>query len=360
MQRVRSITYSHGSADTNMAAKETKKRAARPRRSKEDTEREFAGIQREVEEEQQAGGAKAAEVIRLREEHVRQEVEGVGVEAVVQRISGLGLEVSRALAQISEKLTEEVRLLATVREGVALERGELERLHKIDVAATALDHMVEEYAQEKERLESEMGAQRQAWEEETARLERERKEQEEGLRKQRQREIEDYEYRKNLERKKAQDKYEEDVRARDKKNREHQEALEKAWQTREAALKEREEELARLRKEVEAFPARLQKEIEASTLLARKEVEARLEHQMVLTRKDAAAEKSLADLRAKTLEEALTHNATHIAALERQLAEAKQQVQDIAVKAIEGASGAKALSHINQIAMEQAKNRPQG
>jgi hypothetical protein len=46
--------------------------------------------------------------------------------------------------------------------------------------------------------------------------------------------------------------------------------------------------------------------------------------------------------------------------LEKQLAEAKQQVQDIAVKAIEGASGARALSHINQIAMEQAKNRPQG
>jgi colicin import membrane protein len=47
-------------------------------------------------------------------------------------------------------------------------------------------------------------------------------------------------------------------------------------------------------------------------------------------------------------------------ALEKQLVEAKQQVQDIAVKAIEGASGSKALSHVNQIAMEQAKNRPQG
>src|SRR5215831_13990916 len=360
MQRVRSITYSHGSADTNMAAKETKKRAARPRRSKEDTEREFAGIQREVEEEQQAGGAKAAEVIRLREEHVRQEVEGVGVEAVVQRISGLGLEVSRALAQISEKLTEEVRLLATVREGVALEKGELERLHKIDVAATALDHMVEEYAQEKERLESEMGAQRQAWEEETARLERERKEQEESLRKQRQREIEDYEYRKNLERKKAQDKYEEDVRARDKKNREQQEGLEKSWQIRETAMKEREEELAGLKKEVEAFPARLQKEIEAAALKAHKEVEARLEHQMVLAKRDAEAEKRLAELRAKTLEETLARNAAHIAALEKQLAEAKQQVQDIAVKAIEGASGARALSHINQIAMEQARTALRG
>ncbi|MGA2772203.1 MAG: hypothetical protein ABSG26_15425 [Bryobacteraceae bacterium] len=46
--------------------------------------------------------------------------------------------------------------------------------------------------------------------------------------------------------------------------------------------------------------------------------------------------------------------------VEKQLAAAKQQVRDIAVKAIEGASGAKALSPVNQIAMEQAKNRPQG
>jgi colicin import membrane protein len=38
----------------------------------------------------------------------------------------------------------------------------------------------------------------------------------------------------------------------------------------------------------------------------------------------------------------------------------RKRVQDIAVKAIEGASGAKVLSHLNQIAMEQAKNQPQG
>ena len=81
---------------------------------------------------------------------------------------------------------------------------------------------------------------------------------------------------------------------------------------------------------------------------------------MILTKKDAEAEMRLAELRAKSMEEALARNMAHIATLEKQLAEAKQQVQDIAVKAIEGASGARALSHINQIAMEQAKNRPQG
>lgn len=81
---------------------------------------------------------------------------------------------------------------------------------------------------------------------------------------------------------------------------------------------------------------------------------------MLILRKDAETEKRLAELRVKTMEQTLAANAAHIATLEKQLAEAKQQVQDIAVKAIEGASGARALSHINQIAMEQAKNRPQG
>lgn len=120
-------------------------------------------------------------------------------------------------------------------------------------------------------------------------------------------------------------------------------------------MKEQEEELARLKKEVDDLPVRLQKETEAAALRGRKDAEARLEQEILVLKKDAESDKRLAELRVKTLEETLAHNAAHIAALEKQLADAKQQVQDIAVKAIEGASGAKALSHINQIAMEQAK-----
>jgi uncharacterized coiled-coil protein SlyX len=291
---------------------------------------------------------------------VRQSVQSVTVEAVVQRIAGLGLEIGKALAEVSGRLAEETQLLASLREAVALERKEIDRLHQIDVAATALDQMVQDYAREKQRLEGEIASGRAAWEEESAKAERERKEQEDGLKKQRQREIEDYEYKKALERKKAQDKYDEDVRLLEKKNAEKQETLEKGWKQREAALKEQEEELARLKKEAEGFPARLQKEAAAAAEQARKETEARLEQHALGLRKDAESEKRLAELRIKTLEEAAARQQAQIAALEKQLAEAKQQVQDIAVKAIEGASGARALSHINQIAMEQAKNRPQG
>jgi hypothetical protein len=336
------------------------KAPVRAKRARADVEKEFAEIQAQAERAREAPDAKADETARLREAEVREAVEGVTVEGIVQRISGLGLEVARALSDVSAKLTDEAQLLASVREAVALERKELERLHKIDIAATALDQMVQDHAREKQRLEGEIAAQRAAWEQESERVERERREQEEALKKQRQREIEDYEYKKNLERKKSQDKYEEEVRQVEKKNAERQETLEKSWKQREAALQEQEEELARLRKESAEFPARLQKEAAAAAEQARRESEARLEQQSLVLRKDAEAEQRLGELRVKTLDELVARQQAQIVALEKQLADAKQQVQDIAVKAIEGASGAKALSHINQIAMEQAKNRPQG
>lgn len=340
----------------------TKRTMARPaKRTKAEIDKEFAAVRAQVEEARQEATPKLDELAKLREAEIRQAVEGVSVETAVQRISGLSLDITKALAGLSEQLAEEVRRLLAVREAVELEKKDLQRLHQLDVAATALDQLVQEYARQKQELEQEIAAQRAAWEEQARTAERERREQEEGLKKQRQREMEEYEYKKALERKKAQDKYEEEMRLLEKKNQEKQEALEKSWQQREAALRDGEEELARLRKEAEQFPERLQKEVERAVAEAARQAEARFEQQILVLRKDAEAEKRLAELRVKTLEDAVAQQVAQIAALHNQLDEAKRQVQDIAVKAIEGASGAKALSHINQIAIEQAKHRsPQG
>jgi len=344
-----------------MAVSRSSKTAPRPKRSKAEVQKEFAEISREVEASAESADVKANELARAKEAEARQEVEGITVDGVVGRISGLGLEVSRALAGLSEKLVQEVSRLASVREAVELEKRELERLHKIDVAAAALDQMVQEYAREKEQLEAEIASRRTAWEEELRAAERERKEQEESLKKQRQREIEDYEYKKALDRKKAQDKYEEEIRLIEKHNKEKQEALEKSWQQREAALKAQEEEYQRLKKESEGFAARLQKEADQAAARAAQETEARSQQQLQLLKKDAEADKRLAELRIKTLEQTISSQSAQIETLQKQLDEAKQQVQEIAVKAIEGASGAKALAHVGQIAMEQARTRsPQG
>lgn len=340
-------------------AKEAKKVPPRQRRSKPEVEQAFLDIREELAQAEPPE-PKSIEAERVRETAIRDAVETVSVESVVRKISGLGLEVSRALSNVAEQLAAEVELLASVRSAVALERTELDRLHKIDIAATAIDHLVQDHAQRKAAFDAETEEQRQAWDDETQSSARDRKEQEEALKKQRQREVEEYEYKKNLDRKKAQDKYDEEIRARDKKNQERQETLEKDWHRREAAIKEREAEFERLARDAAELPARLAKETEAAAQAARKETEARLQQEMLILKKDAETDRRVAQLQIKTLEDQLSRSAAQLSALEKQLADAKQQVQDIAVKAIEGASGARTLSHVNQIAMEQAKNRPQG
>jgi len=339
----------------------TKKNAPRPKRTKAETEQEFNEIQEELTLAREAVEPKAEEVRKARETETRTAVEGLTVEAVVGEISNLGLAVSKSLATLSGQMVQEVNRLAIVREAVALEQKELDRLHKIDVAATALDQLVQDYSRQKEQLDAEITAQRAAWDEELKQSERERKEQDELLKKQRQREIDEYEYRKVLERKKAQDKYEEEIKLQERANKEKQETLEKSWRERETALKASEEELKNLRKEAVDFPARLQRESEKAAAEAVRASEQKSEQRILLLAKDSEAEKRLSELRIKALEESLTRQSAQLTVLEKQLEEAKRQVQEIAVKAIEGASGARALSHINEIAMEQAKHRtPQG
>jgi hypothetical protein len=320
-------------------------------------QQEFHKVRDDVAATREARNVKVEEAARLREAEVRQAVDALSVEGVAQSTSALSVQISRALAEVSDDLIAEVQRLATVREAVALERAELERLHKIDIAATALDQLVQDYDAKRQALEAETSAQRAAWDAEVRARERADKEYDDNLRKQRQRETEEYEYKKNIERKKVQDKADEETRVLEKKNREKQEALEKSWQQREAALKDREEELLRLRQEVGSFPSRLQGETEQARSEAVRQTEQRFEQQVLLMTKEREADRRLAELQIKTLEETVVRQTSQIAALQKQLDDAKQQVQDIAVKAIEGASGARALAHVNQIAMEQAKTR---
>jgi colicin import membrane protein len=333
------------------------KPAVRPKKSRAEVEQEFETVRQEVAVSRDSVDRKAEELSKVKELEIRQTVEGITMEGVVRRISDLGVEISKALAGLSDKLVGEVNVLASVREAVALEQRELERLHKIDVAATALDQLVQDYGLQRKSLEEQIAAQRAAWEEERRQIERERKEQEENLRKQRQREIEDYEYKKSLERKKAQDQYDEEMKSLERQNREKQEALEKSWQQREAALKEREEEFARLKQESERFPATLKRESELAAAQATQAAQERFERELTLLKKESESDRRLGELQVKTLQEEISRQTAQVSALQKQADEAKQQVQEIAVRAIEGASGAKALAHINEIAIEQAKHR---
>ncbi|MBE3132488.1 MAG: hypothetical protein IMZ55_03375, partial [Acidobacteria bacterium] len=313
--------------------------ATRARRSKAETQQEFEDIRRQAAAERETADARADETARLKEAEVRQAVEGVTVERVIQDLAAVGLHVSKALGDLSARLAEEVGRLSAVREAVAIEQRELERLHRLDVVATTIGQLLQEHEAKRLALQREVAEARDAWEAESKERERADKEFEDTLKKQRQREAEDYEYRKALERKKAQDKYDEDVRLREKQNREKQEALVKSWDERESGLKAQEGEMERLKKEVETFPQRLKQEVDRAIADARRQGAQALEQQLLLASKDAAADTRVAELQIKTHEETIARQAEQIAALQKQMEEAKRQVQDIAVKAIDGASG---------------------
>lgn len=334
----------------------TVKNAPKAKRTKAEVEAEFKEMQDEREEARDKRDIKGEQMELLREQELQASFQGFSVEQVVNRISELNLQINRSLASVGEQLTAEVRRLTDAREAVEIEKRELERLHKIDIAATALDQLMEEHARRDAEFEALMTDKQAQWSEQVKARDKEQKEYDEQMKRARQREIDEYEYKKAQERRKAEDKYAEQ-RLIERRNLERQDSLEKSWTQRENALKEREEELDRLRKESQTFQDRLQKEVRAAVTEADKAAEAKFKQERLILQKDAEAEKKVAELRIASLEETVKQQRAQVEMLEKRLEEAKAQVQEIAVRAIEGASGARALAHVNQIAMEQAKQR---
>jgi hypothetical protein len=69
------------------------------------------------------------------------------------------------------------------------------------------------------------------------------------------------------------------------------------------------------------------------------------------------AKRKLLQQRIQVLEAQLAEKNERINELQAELRESTVKVRDIAVKAIEGASGAAALTHVSGIALQQAKGR---
>ena len=343
----------------------------RKRRTKAEIQKEFELLSEDVRQAVDQVIPSEEKANELRDTQILARTEQVTAEIVVQNMASLGLEVSKVLAGLSEKITTEVRLLSELREAVDLQKQELSRTHKIDIAGCALEQLIEDYDQKKQEFEKEYDQKKQAVEQELTELqneldkqqqthETEAKEYEATLKKTRQREVEEYEYKKALERKKAQDKYEEEQRTLERVNSEKQSDFEKNWQTRENNLKSCEEELSQLRKESATFQERLKKETDRAVVEALKAQEHTFAHETTLLKRDMATENRLSELKIKTLEEVNVKQLQQIESLQKRIEEAKQQVENIALKAIDGASNLRALDRVNAIAMEQAKTRTSG
>jgi len=106
------------------------------------------------------------EVPTLTDMELLSNLEGLIVE--LKRFSHFGVEFTRLFVDLLRRAKIEIEQLKTIRLAVELKNKELERLQKIDTSATALEKLMKDYKEQKERFEIQMASQRKIWEEERA------------------------------------------------------------------------------------------------------------------------------------------------------------------------------------------------
>ena len=325
----------------------TRNRAARTR-STEQTKVAFEELARKSRNKPVVP-TKEQEARHSHARNVLTDVSGLTAESAVKKVTEAGLTINKTLGGINEQVMSLVEELKKLDEAIHLKTEELAALHGKDVAASAIDVLVAEYDRKKlelqaelERLEKEISDTRMKSAEEltaareAAELARKRAE-------------EAYTYDIQLQRKKEQDAFAEQLRQQASTERDRKEKLEKDWAVREENLKQREKELEELRKQVADFPVVLKKETDTAAAIAGNRVKGEWELKLTLAQKDAETAQRVASMEIASLKEANTKQAQALQSLQSELADAKRQVQTIAEKALESASGARALAEVQGV-----------
>jgi hypothetical protein len=316
----------------------------------------------ELKPEKKLEEKKAKEVIQV--------AESLSSEGVANEISNLKIETSKTLAQISDRLEEEVNKFRAIQSAIVLKEKELQELYEIEKSAVTLAALIEsqnqkrqafeiEMAEKKESLSQEIEALRAQRDQEKKEYEEEIKERDMGEKKRRDREKEDYEYSFKREQRLAKDKFEDERSKLDKEIQMKKQQMETELKEREKVVAQKEEELNELRKKVNTFP----KELETAVNKAVKETGDRLsleaKNKEELVKKEFTGERNVLATRIESLEKIVKDQAEQIAKLTQQLEKAYQQVQEIAVKTIEGSSTIKSFANLQQWISEQTRKAPQ-
>jgi len=274
-----------------------------------------------------------------------------------------------AVSELSEKLTSEAAKLAELRRTVAEEIQQLKDLHSLEaVEDNTLDNLIQQYEQSfktfgeelserRETVEQELLDQRKTWEKEQEEHKRAVKERNEQQQKTHQRDQESYHYELNLARNLDIEEYDLNKKSLYKQLEEFQQEQEKQWAEREQAIADQEKLYAEVKAKVEAFPKELETNIKNGKENGRNIGNYQAKVKSDLYGKEVEGQKQYYELQIQSLSQTIQNQETRIVNLSKQLDSALKQVQDLAVKAIEGSSNLSSFQAVKEIALEQAKTQ---
>ena len=271
------------------------------------------------------------------------------VEKIVKGLAEIKLEIGTALDTLEERLIKEFKKLTELQQVIEVEQKELEEIHEIKVNADSLAALLKaqkekgsqfdkEMEEKREAFESEMVQKRLQWKKEQEDYDLSKKERDMKVKKEREREEEEYNYALQLKRKKDNDVYEARKAALEKELKEKKDAVEKELSEREALVTARESELNELKARVAEFPAQIEKAIKETEKSVIERLEFKYKHEAELATKEIEGERKLNKQVVSALEAKIKEQDAYIRQLNQKTDQAGQQVQTIAIKAIEGAS----------------------
>jgi hypothetical protein len=290
-------------------------------------------------------------------------------EGVVKSISELRSSVGKMLAQLSDKLEEEASKYVQIKRAIAAKEQELRDIYEIQKSASTLTALIEAHQRKQEEFEKDLEAQReelareiettrQEWAEERKQHEIDIKERDAVESKKRERDREEYRYTFAREQQLAKDQFEDESAKANREFEEKKSETEKSLAQREKAIVEREKEFAEIRAKADSFNKTLQSAIAEAVAEANQRSKADASAREELLKREYAGEKNVLGTRITLLEQTVKEQNVQIARLSEQAEKAYTQVQDIAVKAIEGSSNFKSLTSLQQLLSDQ--NRKQG
>lgn len=276
----------------------------------------------------------------------------------VSNLSAQLISEASSLEELQTKVTEITERLAELHAIETIEDETLEAL--ITNYEESAKTFAEAFETRKEALEQELQDAEVAWQKEQESHQRDRREQDEDARKARQREEQDYQYELELERNKSDEDYEQAQKQLYQALAEIRETQEKAWTERETAIAEQEKEQTDAKTKVEAFESDLEKQKQEGKDAGRKIGNYNAKVKSDLRGKEIEGKRQNYTLRIDALESTIANNDARIQSLSKKLDATLKQVQDLAVKAIEGRANRAALEDMKAITSELAKGQSKG
>ena len=273
--------------------------------------------------------------------------DSLSTEGIVKEVGNLKSEIGKLLGQLSDRLEEEVNKYRQVRKAIDVKEREVQEIYGIQKASSSLAALIEAQQQKRQEFEKEMAERKETLERDATEL------------KKREREKEEYLYAFQREQQLAKDQFQDQKTKLEKEIQQKKEQMEKELAERTKAIAQKEVEFAELQRKASNFPKELELTVSKAVKEAVGKVQLEAKNKEDLMKKEFDGERNVLNTRITSLEKTVKEQNDQIARLSQQFEKAYNQVQEIAVKSIEGSSNAKAFASLQQLVTEQARKQGQ-